>query len=443
MRTDGTGDQLHDVAISGVGVVSALGVGAASTWTRLCAGHRSAAPMAAWHDDRWAGLAELLGGPAAVCRVSSRSLRSEWLRLSGCSAESEGSRPPDRLSLMAGAAVFEALEDAGISPPQLADDSRVGCVFGTSKPDMQGLTDWYCRIAAHRDHRDSAGDFAWCGGSSADTAVSWLTDLLRPQGPVLCPVAACATGTVAVIRAAELIRTGECSVVIAGSADASLHPAVIAAFHRLGVLATGENAARLCRPFDAARTGFVPGEGAGALILESAEHARSRGAEPSVLVRGGILLTDPTGITQVDDSGEVVAEALTRVSRAVPGYVNVHGTGTEQNDTAETSGMRMAWKAATHFPLWSGFKGALGHTLGAAGSLETALTVLALQTGYYPGTTGLEVAAEGSPSGCITDRVLNTSVSTATKLSLGFGGHVAALALERFGPPQRYSGIRP
>lgn len=181
-----------------------------------------------------------------------------------------------------------------------------------------------------------------------------------------------------------------------------------------------------CRPFDRNRDGFIAGEGAATLVLESRAVAEQRGATPLAQVLAGGWLTDPTGITQVDETGTIVRELLSRVlaGRPAPGALSLHGTGTVTNDLAEARGVAAFFPPDVSVPCF-GVKGAIGHLLGAAGSVESAIAIRALQENRLPGTTNLTDQDPACPIRLSPRAQDFRHLPTIARLSLGFGGHVA------------------
>ena len=340
----------------------------------------------------------------------------------------------DNLNVMIVAALADALDQSGLAPPQLASD-RTGCVIGTSKASLRSLE---CEANARVRIANAASmmeNERWLWKCFPDSPLKVVQYLMAARGPSACPVAACATGLVSIIQAAQLIHAGICDICIAGSADASLRASVLASFHRLGVTSTYPNPSVACRPFDSVRDGFIVGEGAAVLILESRRHAEARCA-PTVsaqMVSGG-WLTDPTGITQIDTSGAMVTMLTERLLKTgplarTPDYISLHGTATDANDPAEAHGIHSVF--GNHTPPCSGIKGAIGHLLGAAGSVELAFTILGLQDGVFPATTNLSTVDSNFRIPLLQTIHHNPSARTAMKLSLGFGGHVAGCIVQK------------
>lgn len=326
-----------------------------------------------------------------------------------------------RLIELARSATTEAIESAGLSSAEL---QQAACVIGTSKPDLRGADD------------------VWTSGDLID--VLWpsspakaIAQQFHCQAGCLTPVAACATGLVSIIRAANLIRSGQTSLVLAGSTDSSLHAGLLASYKRLGVLANpGDDPATACRPFDSSRSGFIVGEGAATLVLEEWESAIRRGATPIAEWIDGRIGSDPTAMTSVDETGQTLAELLRRLLRQARlspeeiRAVNFHGTATTMNDLTEQMALGHLSENSPAPPVGFGIKGAIGHLMGAAGAVETATCVLALRDQILPPTVNHEtpepdfaIPLTASPTALAGDHLL--------KVSLGFGGHVAAGILKR------------
>lgn len=386
----------RQVVVTGIGLVTPFGVGRELSWSAIRAGRSAMGWIAA--DD-------------------ARDSPSSFPRWAGAAAPPEMLSSSEPVVAMAVAAASEALAHAGLS--EISE--RCGCVIGTSKLGLRS----FAREMQQPGH--SSPELLWPNAAARTVASEW-----RLRGPALCPVAACATGLVSLIRGADLIRSGECDVVLAGSSDASLVPIVLGSFQRLGVMARGfSEPAVACRPFDAERSGFVIGEGAALLVLEACEHAESRGATVLAEFAAGGMASDPSGLTQVDPHGTTLAWLIRDVLRRAGlapteiDAINLHGTATRANDVAETRAVRAAFGSEADRLICSSQKGAIGHLLGAAGSVESALAVLSLRDQIMPPTINLR-----SPDPqCDLDYVANvarpTRLRNVLKVSLGFGGHLA------------------
>ena len=332
---------------------------------------------------------------------------------------------------LANTAAQEAIVDSGLSSQTLTEIAeRCGCVIGTSKVGLRGFASAFRSMNSAMDDNGMI-DLPW-NQLGPDAAVRSVASTYDLRGPSLCPVAACATGLVSLIRGADLIRSGECDIVLAGSTDASLVPIVLGSFQRLGVMARGfSDPKTACRPFAADRNGFVIGEGAAVFVLEQLESAQARGASIYAEFISGGMANDPSGITQMEPDGASLAWLIGDVLRRADiaphdiDYINLHGTATRVNDVAETQAVRTAFGAHADRVLCSSVKGAIGHLLGAAGSVETAITLLALRDQIAPPTVNLGTADPQCDLDCVANVARPARLRTVMKMSLGFGGHLA------------------
>jgi 3-oxoacyl-[acyl-carrier-protein] synthase II len=257
------------------------------------------------------------------------------------------------------------------------------------------------------------------------------------RGPSYCITSACASSAHAVGEAAETIRRGWAKAIIVGGAEASITPIGVAGFNAMRALSTrNDDPATASRPFDAGRDGFVMGEGAATLILEDLEHAQARGARILAEVVGYGATSDAYHISNLSEDGEGVARAINLALKRgglQPGdvnYINAHATSTPAGDPVETAAIKHVFGAGA--PPVSASKSQFGHLLGAAGAVETVVSVLAIQHNLLPATINL---AEPDPA-CDLDYVPNSvrpaQVDVALSNSFGFGGHNVCLALRRF-----------
>lgn len=435
----------RDVVVTGIGLVTPLALDRERSWQRLLAGDRAARPLTSEHIDHLTGLQQLPGlqlSGAPVDHPAVRARLREWPGLTSLPQWLQTAWTEEPVVAMTLLALREAADHAGLKLP-LPDTTRAACCVGASKGGLR-TAESLCRLSsgggsgadrtAPVNDSDTDGH-RWWHAFQVDAATRAVTAIAGVQQFQTCPVAACATGLISLIQAAAAISSGQCDLCLAGSADAALRASVLAAFHRLRVTSRYPEPAAACRPFDQHRDGFVVGEGAAVLILESRAHACQRNAPIWARMTAGGWLSDPTGMTQIDTSGDTVAELLRRTLAAVPAaghspglstpvdYVNLHGTGTESNDLAEARGLARAFPEVR--PWCSGVKGAIGHLLGGAGSVESALTLLALRDGVLPTTTNLTQPDPRCPIPLIQGQSQRRPIRRAVKLSLGFGGHVA------------------
>jgi len=323
---------------------------------------------------------------------------------------------PDRAGRFALEAAFEALRQAGLVPARV-DPLRVGVALGTTLGGMQLFE-------------------AWCAGTPTDgegipyfAPAVRLAHALGAAGPVATPQLACASGTAAVALAADWVRHGAADVVVAGGTDL-LCRFVMAGFNSLR--ATAEEA----RPFDGARRGLVLGEGAAVVVIEAADHAARRGAPALARVLGSGAAADAVHMTAPDREGRGAASAMAAALAAAGlaprdvDFVSAHGTGTLYNDAMEAAALRRVFGDAG--PPIDSIKGAIGHTLGAAGAIETVLCVRVLADGIVPPTAGL-TTLDASCAGL--DVVAGEARAHPTRVALstssGFAGANAAVVLGR------------
>jgi 3-oxoacyl-[acyl-carrier-protein] synthase II len=274
-----------------------------------------------------------------------------------------------------------------------------------------------------------------------DMSAGQVAIMMGFRGPNFCVVSACATGSNAIGEAAEIIKRGDADVMLAGSTEAGLTRFGLAAFHRVGAVSTrNDEPERASRPFDIDRDGFVFGEGAGMLVLETLEHARARGATIQAELAGYGTSADAVHISAPAPDGAGAAMAMrTALAKAgaVPedvDYINAHGTGTPLNDVSETRAIKLALGDHAYRVPVSSTKSMHGHLLGAAGSLEAAITVLVINRGVIPATINLD---NPDPL-CDLDYVPHVPrpaakpIELALSNSFGFGGHNACVAIRRF-----------
>jgi 3-oxoacyl-[acyl-carrier-protein] synthase II len=394
------------VLITGVGAVTPLGVGARELYDGWVA--------------RRSGIENGVGACADFDATEFMSVKE--------------ARRSDRFAQLAIAAGAQAVADAGWNaeePP--ADPAEVGCVIGSGIGGMATF-EGQCEVLSTRGpERVSPLAIPLIMGNAAAGVVAMRH---RLQGPVFGVMSACASGTHAIGEAMRMIRSGEAQAAIAGGAEATLTPLAKAAFAKMEATSpTG-----ISRPFDARRDGFVMGEGAGVLVLESEELARERGARVLGEVLGYAATADAHHLTAPEPTGRPAATAITRALRNAGltpediDYVNAHGTSTPLNDRSETEAIKLALgECAYRIPV-SSTKSAIGHLLGAAGAVEAVATVLALNDHVAPPTLNYEQADPDLDLDYVADGPRTISNGNGHPLvalsnSFGFGGHNAVLCL--------------
>ena len=329
------------------------------------------------------------------------------------------------------ATAAEALADCRIDFDRV-DRDRFGCSIGAHMGDSNFVVE---RLGRHDLNPPGRGP--WWTQLLPNTACAIVARENCLYGPRLSNSTACASGTIAVLKAIRSIRDGQCDLALAGSSEA-IHPLFAAGFYNMRVLADHADPVQACRPFDSNRTGFVMGEGAAMVVLERLNHALDRGAPIYVEVLGGHILSDGYHVTSLDADSDSLVRLITttlRSSRLSPqdiAYVNAHGTGTQQNDVTETRGIRRALGRAADSVCVSANKSMLGHLVNASGSVELAITALALRDGFAPPTLNLTHPDPECDLDCIPLVGRVGPLEHALKLSIAFGGHLAAVALRRW-----------
>ena len=402
------------IVVTGIGVVSPVGCDAPSSWDAIVSGKSGIAGITRFDP---AGYQTTFAGEVKGFDPIARLGRKD-------------ARRTDRYTHFAVASALEALERAALDVDDGIAD-RVGVLIGSGMGGAETLDAGMETVLSEGPNRLSPFFMPMFLGNMASGTVAIATGA---RGPNFAPVSACASSAHAIGEAAAIIRRGDADVIIAGGSEAPLARMVVAGFNAMGALSTrNDDPAAASRPFDAERDGFVLGEGGAALILESAEHAARRSAR---------VLADLTGYATTDDANHMVqpapggigaARAMTLALGSAGlqpsdiGYINAHGTSTPLNEKFETQAIKAAFGDAAYRVPISSTKSMTGHLLGAAGALEAALAIMAIEQGILPPTIN-----QTSPDpDCDLDYVPNVARRAAIKHvmtnSMGFGGHNVSL----------------
>jgi len=404
------------VAVTGVGVVSPLGLDAPSSWQAALAGESGI---------DWISTFDTDGLPV---RVAAEVKGFDPTQV----VSAKEARKLEQNVLFGVAAGREALADSGLSG---FDPSRVGVIFGSAIGGVPGILEQADTLRERGPDRVSPN---FLPNVLVDSISGQLAISLGLKGPNYAVVSACATGSHAVGEAAEMIKRGDADAVLAGGTESCIIPLILAGFTAMrGLAVEDEHPPRASRPFDATRAGFVMAEGSGALLLEEWERAERRGAEIYAEVLGYGASNDAHHLAQPEPEATgvaaMMAAALGRsgVEPSRVGYINAHGTSTPLGDAAETRAIKQVFGAHAYELAVSSTKSMMGHTFGAAGAIEAIMCVLALRDGVLPPTINYR---EPDPE-CDLDYVPNearrTQVDVALSNAMGLGGHNGCVLLGR------------
>ncbi|MFJ4004489.1 beta-ketoacyl-ACP synthase II [Streptomyces sp. NPDC090023] len=409
------------VVVTGIGATTPLGGDAASTWEAMLAGRSGVSHL----EQEWA--AELPVKIAAQIAVEPGEIIPR-----------PQARKLDRSAQFALIAAKEAWKDAGFTAKAGEDQSvnpdRLGAVVASGIGGVTTLLDQYDVLREKGVRRVSPHTVPMLMPNSPAANVGIE---LGARAGVHTPVSACASGAEAIGYAIEMIRTGRADVVVAGGTEAAIHPLPIAAFGNMMAMSkNNDDPEGASRPYDAGRDGFVLGEGAGVIVLESEEHAKARGARIYAEAVGQGISADAHHITQPEPSGNGIAQALqnlldsTDLKPAEIVHVNAHATSTPQGDVAEIKALRKVFGDDVDHMAISATKSMTGHLLGGAGGIETVASILALVNRTAPPTINVtELDAEVNADVVVGEpRQLPEGRIAALNDSFGFGGHNVVLA---------------
>lgn len=345
----------------------------------------------------------------------------------------KGARRMDLYSQYAVQTAVQALQMAGINEDNTKPED-LGVIFGSG---IGGLTTIQEQIIKMHDKGPKRVSPMFVPMAIANMAAGNIAIRANAQNVCTAMVTACATGTHSIGEAFRKVKAGEAQAIIAGGAEASVNEIGIAGFAALKALSTTADPMKASRPFDKDRNGFVLGEGAGAVILESLDHAQARGAKILGEVVGYGATGDAYHITAPDPSGKGAARAMQAaideadIQPDQVGYINAHGTATHANDTGEALAINKVFGEDSDV-LVSSTKGMTGHLLGAAGAIEAVITVAALQKGKLPMNVGCENQDPECHVNLVNADNQDTDAEYALSNSFGFGGHNAVLAFKKW-----------
>ena len=402
--------------ITGIGVVTPAGRGLAATFNDQCDGH------------------------SAVTRPPADHLVAGWAELAGIAPHIDPTEvlpPPvdpclDRYVVLGLAAADDAIADAGLVVGDHVAPERVATVVSSGGGGLKTFEDG---AEARRDRGRAAVSPYLAPGMLPNMAAARIAIKYGLRGYSGSFSTACAAGAQSIAEALRLIRSGDADVVVCGGADAPLHPTAATAFANAKALARGwDDPADASRPFDSSRNGFVLSEGAGVLVVERADLADARGAGGYADILGWGGTTDAYRLTTPRPDGAAAAECMrlavasAGLDPSEVGYVNAHGTSTKLGDTAEARAIRAVF-GDDDPPAVSATKSVIGHSLGAAGAVEAAVTAMAITSGILPPTLNLENVDPACELDHVHGKPRFAAVSAAISNSFGFGGHNITLVL--------------
>jgi len=407
------------VVVTGMGVISPVGLSVADMWAALIAGKSGIDYIShfdpASFETKFA--AEVRGfDPAAYVQ------RREAHRM-------------DRFTQFAVAASLQAVEAAGLTIDS-SNAEETGVIIGNSVCGLLKVAEQIKVLEEAGPRRISPILAPTMTGDAAAVQVSLL---LGAKGPNYATSSACSSSSDSIGQAYDMIRHGEAKVVIAGGTEAPIIPICLAAFNAARALSTrNEDPQGACRPFDAERDGFVLGEGAAVLVLEDLRYALKRGAPILAEVIGYSANSDAFHITQPSPNGEGATNALklalkkAKVSPQEVDYINAHGSATVLNDKIETHAIKSAFgEAAYRIPV-SASKSMIGHLLGAAGAIEAVISILTINHGVIPPTLNLTRPAPECDLDYVPNKARQAEVKIAVSNSFGFGGHNSVLVFRQY-----------
>jgi 3-oxoacyl-[acyl-carrier-protein] synthase II len=417
------------VVVTGMGLISPLGNSVDAYRDSLKAGKSGVGPITAF---------DTTGFDVTIAAEVRDFDPSRWI-------EKKDARKMCRFTQFAAAAAAQALEEAGLAGAAdengrrkiTSDPEKTGVVLGNGIGGFEVVTESFKKLFDSGPRRMLPLTIPLMIPNEAAANIAILFGI---QGPAFTQVTACASGTDALGQALDLIRSGRCDVAVAGGTESCIVPFAIGGFQMLKALSVkrGHEPEKASRPFDADRDGFVLGEAAGVLILESEDHAKKRGAKILAEFAGYGATCDAYHITSPAPSGEgggraiknALADAGLRPEEIQ--YYNAHGTSTEINDPTETSMIKYAFGDHAYKMKVSSTKSMTGHCVAGSGGLEAIACVLAIREGFYPPTINLDNPDPACDLDYVPNKAQYGEISAAASGSLGFGGHNGVVVFKKY-----------
>lgn len=407
------------VVITGMGAITPIGIGKDAFWDALLAGKSGIAKItrfdASDYSTQIAGEVKDFDPTAYIDKKEAKRM--------------------DRSSQFAIAATKLAIEDAKLDLDQENRD-RIGTVIGTGIGGIETLHDQYKNLFEKGPNRISP---FFVPMMIANMAAGQTSITFGLKGPNTCVVTACATGTNSIGDAFKIIQRGDADVMVAGGTEAAISPAAVAGFCAMKAMSTNNDIPeKASRPFDKNRNGFIMGEGAGIVILESLEHAVARGAHIYAEVAGYGYNADAYHITAPAPEGVQAAKCMELAIKDAGlapesvDYINAHGTSTPLNDKNETLAVKSVFGEHAYKLAISSIKSMTGHLLGAAGGIEAIATALTIVNGMLPPTINYEDPDPELDLDYVPNQARQCQVNVALSNSFGFGGHNATILIKKY-----------
>jgi 3-oxoacyl-[acyl-carrier-protein] synthase II len=397
------------VVVTGLGMLSPLGLDVASSWSGILAGQSGAATIETFD------VSDYSVQFAATVKDFDPTRYMD----------AKEARRVDVFVQYGLAAASQAIEDAGLTDIPEAEGDRYGVAIGSGIGGISTIEKTHETLLKSGPRRVSP---FFVPGSVINMISGNVSIRYGMRGPNLAIVTACTTGTHNIGVAGRLIRDGDVDVMVAGGAEMATSPVPLAAFSSMKALSQrNDDPTAASRPWDRDRDGFVLGDGAGVVVLEEYEHAKARGATIYAELAGFGMSGDAFHITSPPEDGAGAVAAMRNALRSAGmdpsevGYINAHGTSTPQGDVAETQAIKTVFGAKPELAV-SSTKSMIGHLLGAAGSVEAIFSILALRDGVLPPTINLENPGEGCDLDYVPGTARDVSVKAALSNSFGFGG---------------------
>ena len=405
------------VVVTGLGAVCPVGNDVATAWAALTSGRSGIARLTKFDTEPFE---VKIGGEVRDFHPEEVIPKKELRRMA----------VPSRYAVVA---ALEAAADAALVVDESNAD-EVGVIFGSAGGGYHLILEQESVLRERGPRRVTP---FLISHMLPDAASGHIAITLGARGPNLCPTSACSTGTAAVGEAMETIRRGDARIVISGGSDEPILPVLLAGFQALRGLANHEDPAKACKPFDANRNGFVIGEGAAALVLESLASARERGVRCYAEVIGYGSSNDAHDMEAPHPSARGPALAMSMALRktGLPleevDYINPHGTGTPMNDKVETAAIKAVFGEHAYNLAVSSTKSMVGHLMGGSGALEALATVKTISEGVIPPTINYETPDPECDLDYVPNVARQAEVGVALSNSIGLGGHNASVIFRR------------